>query len=239
MASADIDQWTPSNAVWEALRSHTAQAIEDTLASAPLGLQLTMANAAGGGEIISAGCEQVAGVAFTAAAPHTDPDFDRYFLLFVLKGPGTTRLESWNTTQEGKAFDDVYALDPTPKVPPHASALLEPGSLVLFDGHRVHRAVVDEQEKALVNGLRQIERNRLVREESSLEAAKKSRLIRDPREADRLVTACLSLEFKRRPTRDMAESALLKHLELHAPLAYEAAMSSLQPAPSQRRRMRP
>lgn len=239
MASADIDQWIPRDVIWEALRHQTAKPFEHAIASTNLGLQLTMASAAGGGEILGRECEDAAGIAFTAASPHTDLDFDRYFLLFVLRGPGTTRLESWDTLHERRIFQDAYALDPTPKIAPHASALLEPGSLILFDGHRLHRAVVDATEKPVVNGLRQVEQHRVGREQSALNAALGSRLIRTPEEPNRLVTACLSLEFKRRPTQEHAESALLAHLKVNAPFAYRDAVAALEPAPALRRRLRP
>lgn len=240
MASADIDQWTPSDAVWGALRSSTAGAIQQRLGRSTLGLDLTMASATKGGEIQGIAIEEAAGVAFTAAAPHTDLDFDRYFALFVMHGPGTTRLESWNTRKETQIFDDIYGLDPVPKTDPHASVVLQPGCLVLFDGHRVHRAVVDHAEKPLVNALRQLEASRSVRDTSALEAAQHSRLIRHPSETNRLVTACLSLEFKRQPTREMVESAFLKHLEMKAPVLYQAARMAVEMAsPQPRRRMRP
>ena len=239
MVSAEIDQWTPSDSIWSALQASTSGAVHQMLAGSTLGLDLTMASATRGGEVRGIEIEDALGVAFTAAAPHTDMDFDRYFALFVMQGPGTTRLESWNTRQEEKIFNDIYALDPLPKVAPNASTLLKPGDLVVFDGHRVHRAVVDPAEKTLVNALRQIEADRFVREESSLEAAKKSRLLRDPGDVNRLVTVCLSMEFKRKPTRELVEAAFLKHLDLKAPMAYQTAMAAVQMAATPRRRMKP
>ena len=238
MASADIDQWTPNDSIWEAVREQL-KTTDNLSTRHHMGLELTMSSAERGGEIGVIQFEDVSGIAFAAAAPHTDSDFDRHFLLFVVDGPGTTVLEAWNTTQESKVFDDTYAMDPIPKKAPHMAVALVPGTLILFDGHRLHRAVVAEEEKAWVMALREVEKDRVRGEESSLEAARRAGLLQHPAEAHRVVTRCVSLEFKRKPTPAMAETALLKHLETFAPLAFGQATASLQSAPVRRPRLRP
>jgi len=205
MASADIDQWTPNDPIWAALIPHLAHENRGALKTSNLGLELTMASAYGGGEIINQGCESAQGILFTAASAHTDPDFDRHFLLFVLDGPGTTRLESWNHLEDKKVFKDIYQVDAEPQTPPHASVTMKPGTLILFDGHRLHRAVVGDAEKTLVNGLRKIlpnSRPRFTHSGSLAALAQEAGLIDHPSEVNRLVTLFMSMMFRQKPTRE-------------------------------------
>lgn len=175
-----------------------------------------------GSEITEVSCESLNGPMFAAVGPHTDPDYPRYFTLFVLDGPGDTRLRAWNHAEAGDVLDDEGE---EACVVPDYEAPLQPGTLLTFDSHSVHDAwLPDPRQRDTLKALTKASKGQWGK---SMEQAIRATGLLDLDQAKGLMTLCVAIENATRPTPEQAEAKLLAAIRSRAPEAYRRAEAAL------------
>lgn len=131
--------------------------------------------------------EQATGVAYVGAAPHTDNEYDPWFVMFIVAARGTRQLKTANTNKIKNRFASAYAID------------LEDGQILVFNSHKVHWVDLPEglsaQKPCVGDSL----------------AANLGREYRDK------MSVLVGMEMTQRPTREEAEQLLLDYLRVHTP----------------------
>ena len=137
--------------------------------------------------------EQANGTAFFGAAPHTDANFDRWFVMLVVKAPENTVLH----TAKRKSVVDQ------PK--PHASVGLVPGEILLFDAHRVHWVDTPEGMDPTLEGAGWEFHEQLMRQHGGQ------------------LSVLVGMETPVRPSVEQAEGLLREYLRQHTPQCWARA----------------
>lgn len=229
-----IEHGTPTAPIRETLRAHLAAYFQEEARIDDPTRELWALLAGGeGSEIRDCSCETVHGPKFAAVGPHTDPDFPRYFTLFVVDGPGSTRLQAWDQDDVGAVYDETRE---KLRRKPDQDIALKPGTLIVFDAHRVHAARLPQAEqRQALKAMTQACKGQWGKQMQ--DTIKQLGLLTEA-QGRALITSCICMKSDTRPTLQQAEALLLDHFRQQAPEAWAAAEAALAPAATTRRTAR-
>lgn len=139
--------------------------------------------------------EQANGTAFFGAVPHTDRDFDRWFIMLIVQTPGDVVL---HTARRKSVVENPKAAVSVPLVE---------GEILLFDAHRLHWV---EPPAGLPRSPAQ-DRNGFDLHEKLMKKHRSK------------MSVIVGTETTERPTKEQAEALLCQYLRDHTPRCWAAA----------------